>query len=70
MNEGTRKSKKQAKANYINLLKSGGSDYPVEQLKKAGVDMTKPEAVQAVIDNMNDLVNRYEKELKKLGLVD
>ncbi|MBT4033469.1 MAG: oligoendopeptidase F [Candidatus Marinimicrobia bacterium] len=70
MNEGTRKSKKQAMANYINLLKSGGSDYPVEQLKKAGVDMTKPEAVQAVIDNMDDLVNRYEKELKKLGLVD
>ena len=69
MNEGTRKSKKQARANYINLLKSGGSDYPVEQLKQAGVDMTQPEAVQAVIDNMDDLVNRYEKELKKLGLV-
>ena len=70
MNEGSRKSKKQAKANYINLLKSGGSDYPVEQLKKAGVDMTKPEAVQAVINSMDDLVNRYEQELKKLGLVD
>ncbi|NQV42345.1 MAG: oligoendopeptidase F [Candidatus Marinimicrobia bacterium] len=70
MNEGSRKSKKQAKANYISLLQSGGSDYPVEQLKKAGVDMTQPQAVQAVIDNMDDLVNRYEKELKKLGLVD
>jgi len=70
MNEGSRKSRKAAKANYINLLKSGGSDYPVEQLKKAGVDMTQPEAVQAVIANMDDLVNRYEKELKKLGLVD
>ena len=69
MNEGSRKSKKQARANYINLLKSGGSDYPVEQLKKAGVDMTQPQAVQAVIDNMNDLVNRYEKELVRLGLV-
>ena len=70
MNEGSRKSKKQARANYINLLKSGGSDYPVEQLKLAGVDMTQSEAVQAVIDNMDDLVNRYEKELKKLGLID
>jgi oligoendopeptidase F len=69
MNEGSRKSKKQARTNYINLLKSGGSDYPVEQLKKAGVDMTQPEAVQAVIDNMSDLVDRYEKELNKLGLV-
>ncbi|MBT3254328.1 MAG: oligoendopeptidase F [Candidatus Marinimicrobia bacterium] len=70
MNEGSRKSKKQAKANYIDLLKSGGSDYPVEQLKKAGVDMTEPQAVQAVIASMDDLVSRYEKELKKLGLVD
>ncbi len=69
MNEGSRRSKKKARENYINLLKSGGSDYPVEQLKQAGVDMTKPDAVQAVIDNMDDLVNRYEKELKKLGLV-
>ena len=69
MNEGTRKSKKKAKADYINLLKSGGSDYPVEQLKEAGVDMTKPEAVKAVIDQMENLVNRYEKELKNLGLV-
>ncbi|NQV48905.1 MAG: oligoendopeptidase F [Candidatus Marinimicrobia bacterium] len=69
MNEGSRKSKKQAKSDYINLLKSGGSDYPVEQLKEAGVDMTKPEAVQAVIESMDNLVSQYENELKKLGLV-
>ena len=69
MNEGSRRSKKAAKANYVALLKSGGSDYPVEQLKKAGVDMTKPDAVKAVIENMDNLVNRYEKELKKLKLI-
>ncbi len=69
MNEGSRKSKRQAKANYINLLKSGGSDYPVEQLKKAGVDMTKPDAVAAVIESMDNLVTRYEKELIKLDLI-
>ncbi|NQV15697.1 oligoendopeptidase F [bacterium] len=70
MNEGSGRSKKKAVSDYVDLLKSGGSDYPVEQLKKAGVDMTKPDAVKAVIDQMNDLVNRYEKELKKLGLID
>ena len=70
MNEGSRRSKKKAVADYIDLLKSGGSDYPVEQLKKAGVDMSKPEAVTAVIEQMDDLVTRYEKELKKLDLVD
>lgn len=70
MNEGSRKSKKQARINYINLLKSGGSNYPVEQLKQAGVDLTQPEAVQAVINSMDDLVNRYEGELRKLKLID
>ena len=70
MNEGSRKSKKAARENYVNLLKSGGSDYPVEQLKKAGVDMSQPEAVKAVIDQMDNLVTQYEQELKKLGLID
>jgi len=70
MNEGSRRSKKKARANYIELLKSGGSDYPVEQLKKAGVDMTQPDAVAAVIEKMDDLVSQYEKELKKLKLID
>jgi oligoendopeptidase F len=30
---------------YLTFLKAGGSDYPVETLKKAGVDITKPEAI-------------------------
>jgi len=70
MNEGSRKARKEAKARYIELLQSGGSDYPVSQLQKAGVDMTQPQAVQAVISNMSDLVDRYEGELRKLQLID
>ena len=31
---------------YINFLKSGSSDYPVEIMKKAGVDMTQPEYLE------------------------
>ncbi|EQL04866.1 oligoendopeptidase F [Clostridioides difficile CD88] len=31
---------------YINFLKSGGSEYPLEQLKSAGVDMTKKESMR------------------------
>ncbi len=69
MNEGSRRSKKAARENYVSLLQSGGSDYPVEQLKKAGVDMTQPEAVAAVIENMSKLVDQYEKELIKLHLI-
>ncbi len=69
MNQGSRKSKKAALNKYINLLKSGGSDYPVEQLKQAGVDMTSQDAVTAVIESMDDLVTRYEQELIKLDLI-
>ncbi|MCF7824020.1 MAG: oligoendopeptidase F [Candidatus Marinimicrobia bacterium] len=68
--EGSRKDKKAAVERYVNLLKSGGSDYPVDQLKKAGVDMTQPDAVQAVMDQLTNLVDQYEKELKALKLID
>src|SRR5690606_26527300 len=34
---------------YIAFLKSGGSDYPLELLKKAGVDMTSPEPVRKAL---------------------
>jgi len=33
----------------LTLLKSDGNDYPMEQLKKAGVDLTDPAAFSAVI---------------------
>ena len=30
---------------YINFLKSGGSDYSIEELKAAGVDLTQKESI-------------------------
>jgi oligoendopeptidase F len=51
---------------FATLLKSGGNDYPMEQLKKAGVDMSQPEVVQAVLQRTNDLVSRLEVELAKM----
>jgi len=53
-------------ARYLGLLKSGGNDYPMEQLRKAGVDLTQPEPVMAVIKQLDDLVNQLEVEIKKL----
>ncbi|MDY0023472.1 MAG: oligoendopeptidase F [Candidatus Izemoplasmatales bacterium] len=50
--------------NYINLLKSGGSDYPVNQLLKAGVDLTKEDAFKAVVNRLNELVDELEVVLK------
>jgi oligoendopeptidase F len=52
-----------ARDRYLTLLGSGGNDYPMEQLKKAGVDLSQPDTVRAVIEQLDDLVTRLEKEL-------
>ncbi len=52
-----------ARERYLTLLRSGGNDYPMEQLKKAGVDLAQPDTVMAVINQLDDLVTRLEKEL-------
>lgn len=49
---------------YINLLRSGGSDYPVNLLKKAGVDLTKPDAFKAVARRLDELVSMLGDLLK------
>jgi len=38
------------------LLQSGSNDHPMDQLRKAGVDLSKRETIQAVIDQMGELV--------------
>ena len=51
---------------YLTLLQSGSNDYPMEQLKKAGVDLSQPDTVRAVVDQLNDLVTRLEHELQRV----
>ena len=46
------------------LLRSGGNDYPMEQLKKAGVDLSQPDTVRAIVSQLDDLVTRLEAELE------
>jgi oligoendopeptidase F len=57
--------RKKALDNYLGMLKSGGSDYPMEQLRKCGVDLAKPDAIQAVVSRLDNLVTLLEAELKK-----
>jgi oligoendopeptidase F len=52
-----------ARERYLTLLRSGGNDYPMEQLRKAGVDLSEPDTVRAVVDQLDSLVTRLEKEL-------
>lgn len=51
--------------NYIKMLKSGGSTYPIEEVKLAGVDLTKKEAFLSVTSYMDALVDQLEKLLKE-----
>lgn len=47
---------------YLAMLSMGGSNYPVEIVKTAGVDLTKTDAFLAVVNRLEELT----KELKKL----
>ena len=55
--------KENAVEKYVGFLKSGGSDYPINILQKAGVDMTTPAPLQATIDRFNELLDMLENEI-------
>ena len=66
MTTGSEASKKAATERYLTLLKSGGNDHPMAQLKKAGVDLTQRATVQAVVDQLDALVSQLEVEASKI----
>ncbi len=65
----SKKEKQEATDKLIELLKSGGNDFPINQLKKAGVDMTNPEVIASVTRRLDNLVSQLEKELEALNLL-
>ncbi len=46
---------------YKGFLKSGSSDYPIDVLKKAGVDMTTPEPIEKALKLFGELVDKMEE---------
>ena len=48
---------------YLSLLKAGGSDYPMMLLARAGVDLSQPDTVRAVGDELTMLVGKLKQEL-------
>ena len=66
MTTGDAASRAAATDRYLTLLKSGGNDQPMLQLKKAGVDLAQKATVQAVVDQMNELVSQMEAEAAKI----
>jgi oligoendopeptidase F len=49
--------------NYLGFLKSGSSDYSLNVLKSAGVDMTSPKAVEDTFAVMEGYIDRLEQLL-------
>ncbi|MBE3579727.1 MAG: oligoendopeptidase [Caldanaerobacter sp.] len=56
LNEGEK-----AVERYKEFLKSGSSDYPLNLLKKAGVDLTTPKPVNDALDVFEKLLDEFEK---------
>lgn len=54
-----------AQQRFLDILRAGGSDYPYEILKKAGVDMASPDVYEAVITRMQGLLEEVDALLEK-----
>jgi oligoendopeptidase F len=50
---------------FYNILKGGSSDYPIELIKKAGLDPLSSEAFDLTMAKMNKVMDRMEEILKK-----
>lgn len=51
---------------YLKFLKAGGSKYPVQVLKEAGVDLTTPEPVSTAFAGLADMVDTLDKLLAEI----
>ncbi|MBB6019149.1 oligoendopeptidase F [Paenibacillus sp. JGP012] len=49
---------------YLGFLKSGGSDYSINILKKAGVDMSTPQPIREAMSVFKDLIEQMEQLTK------
>jgi oligoendopeptidase F len=48
---------------YLTFLSAGGSKYPIDLLRDAGVDMTTNEPLQLTLKKMNAVMDEMEKLL-------
>jgi oligoendopeptidase F len=59
--QGPESSRAAARERYLALLGSGGNNHPMTQLKQAGVDLSEPSTIQAVVTRLDTLVGRLEE---------
>lgn len=53
-------------SDYLRFLTTGGSDYPLEELKIAGIDLTKPEVVAQAMKVFDDTLTELTELLQTL----
>lgn len=56
----------QALENYLTYLKAGSSDFPIEVMKKAGVDMTQPTYLEEAMKVFEARLNEFEQLIDRL----
>jgi oligoendopeptidase F len=57
---------KSEQTRYLHFLKSGGTKYPLDTLKEAGVDLTTPRPIKIAISKFNEIVVEMEKIAERL----
>jgi len=67
LSEKVLSGEKGAVEKYLNFLAAGGSDYPINLLKTAGVDLTTTEPFNQTMKVMNAAMDEIEKILTKQG---
>ena len=56
-----------AVSDYLEFLKTGGRDYPVEELKIAGVDISRKEVIESSIKMFNNIIDEFQELYKKVN---
>lgn len=59
--DGILNHRENALESYLQFLSSGGSNYPIEELKIAGVDVTKKEVVESALKMFDDTISEFQK---------
>ncbi len=67
LSERTLGGDRESTQKYIQFLSSGGSDYAIDLLKKAGVDMTTSEPFDLTMKKMNRVMDEMEKILDRMN---
>lgn len=63
--DGILNNKEGALENYLKFLTTGGSMYPTDELKVAGVDINDPKVIESAIKMFDDVINDFRKLLEE-----